>query len=639
VNDAPVTRDVAYETIEDQSVVLKDWYFSDDRDYVYRGSKPDSPSYLKIVSVPVEGNLFHSWGSGPVELRPGLWLPWASVVGGNLSFQGNQDWFGQTSFNFAVVDSCGLVSETATCTIDVESIPDAPDVSLNSWIVDAEEGRTMALPSGLITLTDVDSANQPVNSLTLNVDGGSLNLSGTRGLVFDYGHNGSGFMSFHGTIENINAALKGLTYKPGFASVGAFTLKISTADVSRPWEEETETLIIYVNGAQLHANGFYWDHDEFTEKWWFTKNRDFTGGQEYSGAAWFDPDVGKVERFLNNTWITEKGSLVGGYDAAKEYDRTKDDLGWEHHLNHDVVWESESIYEWSNFSGPISDFYLPGQLAIETDQNWFTWHHAAIDSNGTHVDVYVQNLDAFQQRISEASYINVNGEFVHQGLDVMFQAMGSDPPSVSTDWMENANVLREDCLVVFYDSSQFTLGNLRDQAQLIAYAFGSSTFDVDASINMLGINNHGNVGLIVVGQNSITATNLATYQPHLKEIGEVLSRGTNAPEFQLWECLVAGNTSTDPTGAAHGFLTNFCQQFGVWNLEVYASSDLTCITIDEQVPAAAAYPTGQSAATWGTGDWTLEWGTGTWGALAPGYNVPWIISRMNTDYQNTGPFF
>ncbi|HEY2769051.1 MAG TPA: Ig-like domain-containing protein [Solirubrobacteraceae bacterium] len=83
--------------------------------------------------------------------------------------------------------------------------------------------------SNLISTTDPDAGSSPVK-VTLSVSGGTLSLSGTSGLSFSSGGDGSGAMTFTGTLTDVNAALDGLKYTPGTNFQGADALSMTVDD-------------------------------------------------------------------------------------------------------------------------------------------------------------------------------------------------------------------------------------------------------------------------------------------------------------------------------------------------------------------------------------------------------------------------
>ena len=68
------------------------------------------------------------------------------------------------------------------------------------------------------------------NSLTLSVAHGTITLASATGLSFTTGMNGSDSFTVTGSAANLNAALNGLTYKPGATHVGSDSLSLSDSD-------------------------------------------------------------------------------------------------------------------------------------------------------------------------------------------------------------------------------------------------------------------------------------------------------------------------------------------------------------------------------------------------------------------------
>jgi fibronectin-binding autotransporter adhesin len=101
-----------------------------------------------------------------------------------------------------------------------------------------------AASSNLISIADADNINNLPEQVTLTVTSGTLTLSGTTGLTFNSGTtNNSANIIVTGTLNNINAALNGLTYTPPGAN-GSATLSIVANDLGN----------IGSGGAQV-ANG------------------------------------------------------------------------------------------------------------------------------------------------------------------------------------------------------------------------------------------------------------------------------------------------------------------------------------------------------------------------------------------------
>ncbi len=67
--------------------------------------------------------------------------------------------------------------------------------------------------------------------MSLGVAHGTLTLGTTSGLSFGSGSNGSGAMTFTGTLTAVNAALDGLVYAPALNYYGPESLTITTNDL------------------------------------------------------------------------------------------------------------------------------------------------------------------------------------------------------------------------------------------------------------------------------------------------------------------------------------------------------------------------------------------------------------------------
>jgi beta-glucanase (GH16 family) len=86
-----------------------------------------------------------------------------------------------------------------------------------------------AANNNLITVADVD-ANGGIESVTLSVQHGTLKLAAGSGVAVTAGANGSGSVTFSGTIAQLNAALDGLSYQGLLDYNGADALKLTIDD-------------------------------------------------------------------------------------------------------------------------------------------------------------------------------------------------------------------------------------------------------------------------------------------------------------------------------------------------------------------------------------------------------------------------
>jgi len=157
-----------------------------------------------------------------------------------------------TSFTFQVQDDGGPLNGGAdldpspnTITINVTALVDHVVPGAQTTLED--QALVFSTTNGnLISLNDVDTA---IVTVTLAVTNGSLTLSGTTGLTGPVG-NGTGTVTFGGTIADINAALNGLNFLPTPNFNGSDTLTLTTADgVATPVRSTVALTITSVNDA------------------------------------------------------------------------------------------------------------------------------------------------------------------------------------------------------------------------------------------------------------------------------------------------------------------------------------------------------------------------------------------------------
>ncbi|HEY2769909.1 MAG TPA: Ig-like domain-containing protein [Solirubrobacteraceae bacterium] len=133
----------------------------------------------------------------------------------------------------------------------VNTVPGAQDVDANGPSGTNALTFSSANSNQLLT-TDPDAGSNPVR-VTLGVNGGTLTLSGTSGLTFSNGSNGSASMTFTGTLSDVSAALEGLAYTPGNGFQGADALTMTVNDqgntgLGEP-QSATSTVPISVNNV------------------------------------------------------------------------------------------------------------------------------------------------------------------------------------------------------------------------------------------------------------------------------------------------------------------------------------------------------------------------------------------------------
>ena len=158
--------------------------------------------------------------------------------GGQLTLNGNgtfdytpaTNFNGTDSFNYTLSNGSG--TDTATATLTVDAVNDAPSNQLPSALTVAED-TPLVLSSAngtAIALTDPDAGTAPIQA-TLTATNGELTLAGTTGLTFLVGDGtDDATLTVLGTLANINTALDGLTFTPDFDFNGAASITLTTND-------------------------------------------------------------------------------------------------------------------------------------------------------------------------------------------------------------------------------------------------------------------------------------------------------------------------------------------------------------------------------------------------------------------------
>ena len=127
--------------------------------------------------------------------------------------------------NATISDGQGV----GTITDDDPDVNDAPVNSVPGPQTTDEDTALVFSGASKISISDPDAGSDPVE-VELEVDEGTLTLSGTSGLSFTVGGNGAAKMTFTGTINDINAALDGMRYDPAANYEGTAQLSIVTND-------------------------------------------------------------------------------------------------------------------------------------------------------------------------------------------------------------------------------------------------------------------------------------------------------------------------------------------------------------------------------------------------------------------------
>ena len=138
------------------------------------------------------------------------------------------------TLTMVTTDTGDALSHTSTVGITIHHVNRAP-VNTVPGAQTVNDNATLVFNSAnsnLISVADSD-ANGNTEQVALSIGSGTLTLSGTTGLTFTAGANGSASMTVRGTIANLNAALDGLTYTPpaNLTNNGSATLTLATDDM------------------------------------------------------------------------------------------------------------------------------------------------------------------------------------------------------------------------------------------------------------------------------------------------------------------------------------------------------------------------------------------------------------------------
>jgi predicted outer membrane repeat protein len=165
------------------------------------------------------------------------------ALDGTLTYVVAANSHGSATFRVTLQDDGGTAnggqdtSAPRDLTITVRGINDAPMITVPEPL-SINEGSSLVFGSNgnQISIADSDDADNFVSGdetlgVSLTVTNGTLVLSTTAGLTFSSGSNGGSAMTFTGALNNINAALNGLTYLPAVNFTGLAMLTMTANDL------------------------------------------------------------------------------------------------------------------------------------------------------------------------------------------------------------------------------------------------------------------------------------------------------------------------------------------------------------------------------------------------------------------------
>lgn len=144
-----------------------------------------------------------------------------------LDFIPAANFFGQTTFTYVLSDG-GANTSTATVTITVSGVNDAPTIA-GPTSVSTNEDTTVAFTGGnTVSVADIDAQSGNV-TVTLN-SSGALNVDGSFAGLISSGSNGSATFALTGTVTQVNSALATLTFLPALNFNGSTQITATVND-------------------------------------------------------------------------------------------------------------------------------------------------------------------------------------------------------------------------------------------------------------------------------------------------------------------------------------------------------------------------------------------------------------------------
>ena len=178
-----------------------------------------------------------------------------SISGGVATISSSTDnWFGSETIRFTATDSSGA-SIYQDVIFTVTSVNDVPTNTVPTTRTNNEDAPIVfsSANSNLISIADVDATSV---TTTLSIGSGKGTLTATSGGGTTITNNGTTTVQITGTVEQVNAALAGLTYTPTADVNGSAytTLTVATSD-GIVTDTDTVTInITAVNDAPIGAD-------------------------------------------------------------------------------------------------------------------------------------------------------------------------------------------------------------------------------------------------------------------------------------------------------------------------------------------------------------------------------------------------
>jgi hypothetical protein len=182
-------------------------------------------SHGTLTLASTTGLIFTAGGNGSASFTVKGTLSNLGAALTTVTYQPTANFAGSDSLAILIADSADGKSGSASVGLTVSAL--APSITAPRTASVTENGSFVFSGSNLISIADAFPS--ATDSLKLSVAHGTLTLASTAGLTIT-GTNGSASFTVSGTVNNLNAALIGLSYQPTAGYFGPDTLGLSLSD-------------------------------------------------------------------------------------------------------------------------------------------------------------------------------------------------------------------------------------------------------------------------------------------------------------------------------------------------------------------------------------------------------------------------
>ncbi|MBI9087385.1 MAG: DUF4347 domain-containing protein, partial [Desulfobacterales bacterium] len=251
-------------------------------------------------------------------------------------FEAPGDADGDNVYNVTVMASDGG-DDTQDISVHVTNVNETP-VNTAPEARSLEQNGMLFFSSSIgtaVSISDPDAGTNPVQ-VTLTAVNGTLNLPGTKGLTFAFGDGtADATMIFTGSIDDINAAMEGMTFvvTPGFTGIAS--IQITTNDQQQTGSgfplSDSDVITIIVN-------------PEAADGLWLSTDSGATVGLAFGDLTWTD---GEVVQFADPNFALSQGenapntngtfTSIVDFDAAGFAQDNDANINGLHYVTRDLI--------------------------------------------------------------------------------------------------------------------------------------------------------------------------------------------------------------------------------------------------------------------------------------------------------------